>query len=183
MIHSFTQFAETTQPEAQSGNLFSALGIDLQLLIFQIIAFVILVVVLSKFVFPILFKAVDDRKEKIEESTKAAVAAEKKAEAAEARVEDALKEARKEASDIVATAKDEASAMVDKAELSAKNKSERIVAEAQEQMQKEVLAAKRSLEKDTLRLVKQAASIATAGVADAKLDEALIKKSVEGAQK
>lgn len=73
--------------------------------------------------------------------------------------------------------------MVEKAETSAKTKAERIVAEAHEDIQKEITAAKKSLENDTLNLVKQAASIATAGVADAKLDAALVKKSVEGAKK
>lgn len=183
MIEQLTIFAATGHEEGASGDLFSALGIDWQMLIFQIIAFVILVVLLGKFVFPILMKAVDDRQEKIEESTKAAAEAEKKAEQAESAVEDALRQARKEASDIVATAKTEAVQMVEKAEQSAKAKTERIIAEAHEDIQKEITAAKKSLEKDTLNLVKQAASIATASVADAKLDATLIKKSVEGAKR
>ena len=123
-MNSFTQFAETAGAEAGQGNLFTALGIDVQLLFSRSSHLCILVFLLSKFVFPILFKAVDDRKEKIDEAGKAAVEAEKKAEAAEAKVEDALKDARKQAAEIVATAKDEAIAMVEKAENSAKTKAQ-----------------------------------------------------------
>lgn len=178
MINTFTTFAE-----AESSNLFSALGIDWQMLLFQGIAFLVLVVVLAKWVFPILFKAVDDRQTKIEESTKAAQEAEKKAESAEAKIEEVLKKARGEAADIVSTAKDEATGMIEKAESDAKKRSDRIVAEAQENLEKDVLAARETLKKDTLKLVKEAASMATSAVADSKLDAALIKKSLEGAKK
>lgn len=183
MIQNLTYFAEAAAHEGGSDSLFTALGINWQMLIFQMLAFIVLVLLLGKFVFPILIKAVDDRQAKIEESVKAAADAEKKAEAAESAVEDALKQARMEAADIVATAKTEAVQMVEKSEKSAKTKAERIVAEAHEEIQKEVAAAKKSLEKDTLKLVKDAAILATAGVADTKFDAALIKKSVEGAKK
>ncbi len=169
--------------EAGSSNLFSALGIDWKLLIFQIIAFVILVLLLGKFVFPILLKAVDDRQEKIEETAKAAEEAREKAEKAEANVEDALKQARKEAADIVATAKAEASQITETADTKAKERADRIVAEAHEGIQKDVLAARKALEKDTLNLVKKAAGLTIGSVADSKIDAAIVKKSVEEAKK
>jgi F-type H+-transporting ATPase subunit b len=168
---------------AAEGNIFTSLGIDGQMLLFQAIAFLILVFALGKWVYPPLIKAVDDRQAKIEEGVAAAQAAEKKAGDAEAKVEAALKQARTEATDIVATAKLEATQMIEKAETQAKTRSERIVAEAQEDIAKEVIAARRTLEKDTLGLVKRAAGIVTAGVADDRLDAAMIKKSVEGAKR
>lgn len=182
MFEALTVLAATGHAQAE-GDMFSALGINLQMLIFQGLAFLVLVWLLAKFVFPPLMKAVDDRQAKIEESTKAAEEAEKKAHDAEAAIKDTLKKARSEAADIVATAKDEASAAIEKAESQAKTRSERIVAEAQEEIQKEVISAKNALEKETLGLVKQAASLAVAGVADDKLDTALIKKSLKEAQK
>jgi len=45
------------------------------------------------------------------------------------------------------------------------------------------LAARKALEKDTINLVKKAAGLAVSGIADDKLDAALIKKSVEGAKR
>lgn len=181
MNNLLTNFASAEHSES-SGNIFTSLGIDGQMLLFQGLAFLILVFILGKFVFPVLLKAVDDRQAKIEEGTKAAEEAGKKAEEAAAKIDATMKKARSEASDIVATAKNEATQMIEKAEANAKTRSERIVAEAHEDIAKDVLAARKALEKDTLKLVKEAASLATAGVADNKLDSAMIKKSVEGAK-
>jgi len=183
MLRNITYLAAETAHSEGSGDLFSSLGINLEMLIFQAIAFIVLVLFLGKFVFPVLMKAVDDRQAKIEEAGKAAEQAEKKADEAQAKIEATLKKARTEAADIVSTAKDEATQMIEKAESQAKARSERIVAEAQEDIKKDVLAARKALEKDTVQLVKKAASLAVAGVADEKLDTALIKKSVEGARR
>lgn len=184
MENILTKLASATSGEqAEKADILTGLGIDWTLMALQGVGFLILVWVLAKFVYPVFMRIIDERQAKIDESVKAAVEAEKNAEKAETAVEDALKKARKEAADIVATAKTEAVQMVEKATDSAKTRADRIVAEAHEEIQKEVSAAKKMLEKDTLNLVKQAASIATAGVADSKLDAALIKKSVEGANK
>lgn len=183
MLQNLTYLAETAHATEASSDLFSSLGINWQMLLFQMIAFIILVVVLGKFVFPVLMKTVDERQAKIEEAGKAAAKAEKKAEEAEAKIEAVLKKARTEAADIVSTAKSEATQMIEKAESQAKVRSERIVAEAQEEVQKDVLAARKALEKDTITLVKKAAGLAVASVADDKLDAAVIKKSVEGASR
>ena len=178
-----TQFASEAASAEHSEDLLTSLGIDWTLLIVQLVAFLILVWLLGKFVYPVLIKTLDAREAKIEEAGKAAEAAEKKAEAAESKIEETLKKARTEAADIVATAKSEATQMIEKAESQAKSRSERIVTEAQEDIQKEVLAARKALEKDTVHLVKKAASLAVAGIADSKLDDGLIKKSVEEAKR
>jgi len=178
----FVQFAAATSGE-QNKDLFASLGIDWTMLIVQLVSILILVWLLNKFVYPILIKALDDRQAKIDEAGKAAEQAEKKAEEAEARIEATLKKARSEAADIVTTAKNEATQMIEKAESQANQRSERIVAEAQEDIQKDVLAARKALEKDTINLVKKAAGLAVSGIADDKLDAALIKKSVEGAKR
>lgn len=180
MVRTIQQFAEAG---TSSGDVFGSLGIDIKMLIFQMIAFVILVFVLGKWIFPVLMKAVDDRQSKIEEGTKAAEEAGKKAAEAEKNIAKLMKDARTQASDIVATAKTEATGLVDKAEKGAKTRADRIVAEAHEEIAKDVLAARKTLEKDTLNLVKQAAGLAVANVADDKLDTAVVKKAVEGAKK
>ena len=178
-----TQFAATAESTGAEKDLLASLGIDWTLLIVQLVAFLVLVWLLGKFVYPVLIKTLDAREAKIEEAAGAAEAAAKKAEAAESKIEDTLKQARLEAADIVATAKNEATQMIEKAEANAKSRSERIVAEAHEDIQKDVLAARKALEKDTIKLVKQAASLAVSGIADSKLDDALIKKSVAEARR
>lgn len=124
-------------------------------------------------------RIIDEREAKIEASTKAADEAKLAAEKAEEGVEAELKKARTIAADIVATAKSEATAAIEKAEKDAKTRSERIVADAHESLGKEVLKAREALKKDTLELVKQAAGLATAHVADSKLDTAVLKKSLD----
>lgn len=176
MTNVLRQFA---QAAAETGSdPFSALGIDWKMLVFQVIAFLILVWLLTKYVFPPLLKAVDDRQAKIEESTKAADEAEKRAAKAEKTIDDTLKQARLEASEIVATAKTEAAEAIANAETAAKQRTERIAAEAREELQKDVVKARELLSEDALEMVKQAASLATGNIADEKLDNALIKKSI-----
>lgn len=175
------QFATATT--AKNEGILTGLGIDFTLLILQGIAFLLMVVVLAKWVYPVFMRILDEREDKINASAKAAEKAQKAAEKAEANVEAELKQARQQAAEIVATAKSEATAMTEAADKKAKNRAERIVAEAQEEIDKSVIAARRALEKDTLQLVKKAASLATENVADSELDTALIKKSVEEAKK
>ena len=75
MTYLFTQFASEV---AEATNPVKALGIDVKLLVFQIIAFALLTWLLSKYVFPVLMKAVDDRQARIDESNAAAADAAKR---------------------------------------------------------------------------------------------------------
>ena len=107
MASPLTYFASTEAAASDAGVL-GALGIDWKLLIFQAIAFLILVFLLGKFVFPVFIKIVDKREAAIAESNKAAVEASKQAEQSKEATEKLLAKARAEAKEIVATAKTEA---------------------------------------------------------------------------
>lgn len=172
-----TQFAATET--AASGDIFTTLGIHWELLVFQIIAFLILVWALGKFVYPWLMKQVDERQAKIEESVKAAEEAEKKAETAQDEIAKLLKEARVEAKDIVTTAKDEAAAMVADAEGKAKQRAEKIVADAQSQLEKDVIAARKALHNDTIELV----ALATEKIVGKTVNDSIDKKVIAAAVK
>lgn len=172
-----TQFAATE--EAASGDIMTTLGIHWELLVFQIIAFLILVWALGKFVYPWLMKSVDERQAKIEESVKAAEEAEKKAESVQEDIAKLLKEARTEAKDIVTTAKDEAAAMVADAESKAKSRAEKIVKDAHDQLEKDVIAARKALHNDTIELV----ALATEKIVGASVNESIDKKIIADAVK
>jgi F-type H+-transporting ATPase subunit b len=179
-IAPFTQMAET----ASSGEkgIFASLGIDWTLLVLQLIAFLILVVLLRKFVYPVFIRVIDERQEKIDESVKAAQAAEQKAESAQEDIAALLKEARKEAKDIVTTAKDEAAAMVEASDKKAKQRAEKIVADAHEQIEKDVIAARKTLHNDTIDLVALATEkVVGASVTD-KIDSKIIANAIKEAQ-
>lgn len=174
-----TQFA-TSEPV--SGGVFGALGIDWKMLIFQIIAFVVLVWLLGKYVYPILIKTVDDRQAAIEAGTKAAHEAEKKADEAKTEVEKLLRQARHEATDIVTTAREEAVAAIEVAEAKAKTRADHISKEAHEQMQKDVVAARKALHNETLALVALATEKVIGKTLSGKMDDAVIANAVKEAK-
>ena len=126
-----THFATT---ETANGGIMGALGIDWKLLVMQLVAFLLLVWALNKWVFPIFFKIVDKRQALIDESNRAAVEASKHAETAQAETEKLLKQARSEAKDIVATAREEAAGVVSDAEEKSKQQAEYIVNDARDQL-------------------------------------------------
>lgn len=161
------------------GDIFTSLGIDGKMLLFQAIAFLILVFVMGKWVFPILLKTVDQRQEAIEAGAKAAQEAEKKATEAQAEVAKLLKEARAEAKDIVATAKDEAVAQIADSEQKAKTRAEKIVKDAHEQLEKDVIAARKALHNDTIELV----ALATEKIVGKTVSESVDKKIIAEAVK
>ncbi len=172
------QFA-STETTAASSDIFSALGINWMTLIFQIVAFLILVFLLGKFVYPWLMKSVDERQEKIAAASKAASEAQAAAEDAEARVETLLKKARVEAADIVATAKLESAKSLADSEEKAKKRAEQIAADAQEEIKKEVIAAKNALHNETIELIALATEKVVGKTVSAKIDESLINDALK----
>ena len=98
MVSTLTHFAS----DGAAGDIFTALGIDWKTLILQIVAFLILVWLLGKFVYPWLMKSVDERQKNIEEAAKAAKQAQESAAESEAETAELLATARKEAAEIVA---------------------------------------------------------------------------------
>ena len=167
---------------APSGDLFTALGIDWKMLVFQLIAFVVLVWLLGKFVYPSLMKAVDKRQADIEASSKAAETAREQADKTKDEVEKLLKQARRDASDILATAKEEANSVVEAADAKAKARAEHIVTEAQEQLQKDIVAARKALHNETLELVALATEKVVGKTVSAKVDKDIVAAAVKEAK-
>lgn len=171
------QFAASSHEAG--GDIFSSLGINGQMLLFQAVAFVILIVLLSKYVYPILIRAVDERQKNIEAGQRAAAEAEEKAARAQEEIAQMLKEARAEAKDIVATAKDEAAAMIADSEKKAKARAEKIVRDAHEQIEKDVIAARKALHNDTIELV----ALATEKIVNKSFADSVDKKVIATAVK
>lgn len=179
-------FAETAAAaeahDAGNGDIFTALGIDWRLLILQIVAFIILVWLLGKFVYPLLMKAVDQRQADIEAAAKAAKEAQSAATETQEETARLLDDAKKQAADIVATAKLEATEMVSNSESKARATAEKIVADAHDQLQKDVEAAKRELHNETLNLVALTTEKVVRKTHDKKADDALIAELLKEAK-
>jgi F-type H+-transporting ATPase subunit b len=165
--------------EEASKGLFEALGLDGKLLIEQAIAFLILVAILGKFVYPALVKAIDARRDQIEAGMKEAKQAEEALINAEAKVADMLADARKEADEIIARSHQEITAMISDAEEKAKTRADQIVKDARAQLDTDVAKARRALKEETIQLV----ALATEKVIGEKLDErkdaGLIKEALQ----
>lgn len=164
--------------EEQAG-LFQALGIDLKLLVTQAIAFLILVFILGKFVYPVLMKAVDARRDQIEAGLKEAKEAQEALEKAEAKVADMLAEARTEADGILARTHQETSAMVAEAETKAKERADQIVKDARAQLETDVAKARQALKAETVQLVAQATEKIVGEKLDTSKDATLIHKALQ----
>ena len=164
---------------ASQTNLVDALGIDWKTLILQIVAFLILVWLLGKFAYPWLIKSVDDRQANIEAVNKAAEEAKTSAIHTEQQVEKLLEKARLEARDIMATARLESESVLSGAEEKAKKRSDQIIADAQVEIQKEVVAAKTALHNETVDLVALATEKIIGSRMSPKLDESIIKETLE----
>lgn len=163
----------------ESQSLFSALGIDWKLLVEQAIAFLILVLILAKFVYPALMKAVDDRREQVEAASREAKEAEEALAKAEEKVADLLADARKEADDMLTRTHQEANSLIADAEDKAKKRAEQIVADARTQLDVDVRKAREALKKDTVELVALATEKIVGEKLDATKDSHLIKTALQ----
>lgn len=175
-MHAFTQFASTT---AATGGIFEALGIDWKTLILQIIAFLILVWLLGKFVYPWLMKSVDERRDSIEAANKAAAQAQVAAIDAQEKIAHLLQKAQLNAVDIVATAKLESIAAIAASEEKAQKRAEQIIADAHAEITKEVLAAKKTLYNETLELVAMATESVVGKVVTSEIDSKLVTDAIK----
>jgi F-type H+-transporting ATPase subunit b len=165
---------------ASSPGLFQALGIDWKLLIEQAIAFLILVGLLGKYIYPVLIKAIDDRREAIEASLKDAEKSRQDLEKTEAKIEQLFAQARKDADALLQRAQQEASGVVSDAEVKAKTRAERIVADAHNQLEADIIKARASLKRDTAELVSLATEKIIHEKLDTKKDASLIERALAG---
>jgi F-type H+-transporting ATPase subunit b len=175
IIKQFAEAAETTDT-----SIIGVLGIDWMMFVFQLAAFLILVWLLGKFVYPWLLKSIDDRQDRIEASAKAVAEAQAAASDTEKRVAKLLSEARTEADGIVATAKAESAATISAIEEKSKKRAEQITNDAKVQIDKEVLAAKKALHNEMIELVALATEKVVGKVVSKDIDNSLIIDAVKG---
>lgn len=179
MTNHLTQLAAT---EAASGDVMGQLGIDWEMLVLQLIAFLILLFLLKKFVYPVLIGVVDERKKQVDESRKFAEEVKAQAQTTEDEVAKLMKQARIEASEIVATAKDEAQHALSQAETKAKERADAIVTQAQAQISKDIAKARQELQAETLELVALATEKVVGADVRGKLGDKVIERAVSEAK-
>lgn len=165
------QFGTTA---TDNSDLFGSLGINWTLLGLQTLAFLLLLFILKRFVYPPLLAMLDKRDEAVRASADAAMEAEKHAAEAEARTAELLDEAKREASEIVATAKEEASNTAEDIARKAEAKAQTMLSSARDELAKDVASAKKALASETIGLVAEASGRLLGGKIDATKDAELI---------
>lgn len=180
----YTLFAAASEAahSEESAGLLGALGINGKLFITQLLAFLVLVAILRKFVYPFLVRAIDERRESIEEGLKQAKEAQEASEKAEANIQQLLVDARKQADDIIARSHAEATTQVTEAEEKARHRAEQIVKDAHTQLQADVAKARTALKKDTAELVALATERILHEKVDSAKDEQLINRALTSAR-
>lgn len=170
------------QAAGEKAGLFESLGIDWTMLIMQTIAFLALLWLLNKYVFPVLMGMIDERDRKIEEGQRAAAEAAKAAESAEATTAKELEQARRDAAGIIETAHREAADLSAEAEANAQKKADHLLEQADARIQGETAAARKEMQGEMAGLVAAATERIIRQKLDPKTDAALIRRALEEAR-
>jgi F-type H+-transporting ATPase subunit b len=151
---------------SSSPSLLSALGIDWRLLLLQAAAFVVLLAILGKFVYPPLIRSIDQRRATIEASLAEAKKTQDESAATEAKIAALIAEARAEADAIIARSHEEATSLLSEADAKAKTRSDAYLKDAHTQLDADIAKARLALKHDTMQLV----ALATEKIIDEKID-------------
>ena len=143
------------------------LGINLNGLIAQLINFVVLYFLLSRFLFPRVTQMLDARAARIRESVERAEQVQRDAERAEQQFQERIAEARREGQGIVANANQIAQRIQAEAQEKAQRDAEAFLARANEQIRRETEQARLELRQQVASL----ALLAAGKVVERSLDE------------
>ena len=183
MINTLTIVAEAQVHAAEGGGAFDALGLDWKAFLFQLITFVLLLLILRKWAFPVLVKTLEDRRKAVEQSIDQAKHTEAAMKDAEAKIADMLREARDEAAALVAAGHKESASMIEEAEAKAAKRAEHIVSEAKAGMEHELEKARTALKQETAALVVEAAGAIIKEKVDPSKNAALISSALNDISK
>jgi len=159
--------------------LLQALGLDIRILIAQLINFAVLLLVLWKFGYKPILKFLDDRKDKIEQGVADAKKAGEKLSAIADKEQEAMKKAKKEALNILAEAKKQGEE--NRKEIVAKAREEvgQIINDEKQKIQMEKSNILKEIKRDIGDLVTQAVAKILGTKMDSAKDKEMIEKVVK----
>jgi F-type H+-transporting ATPase subunit b len=151
------------------------LGINAVLFISQLIAFLVLVVVLQRFVWPVMLRTLDKRTLTIQEGVENAERARRELAEAEQRIAAMMNEARVEAQRTLEQARKAGERVRAEIEAEARDRAQKTVEQAQARIQQEIAQARTELRKQVADL----AILAAGQVIGRSLDSATNRRLVE----
>lgn len=177
MVHLYFA-AEEAAVEAASPLV--ALGVDLRSFIFQLITFVLVLLLLKRFAFKPITRMLAERRQVIDDGVRMGLRMEKEKEKLDEEVTKVMRDARHEADQIIANAHKEAREVIRDAEKAAQKKSDLMLADNEIRMREEAAQARRSLEKELIGLVSEATETIVGEKVDATKDAELVKRAMKG---
>ena len=154
-------FAATGNPVTDIAHQF---GVTWQLLISQVILFVIVAVALKKFAYAPLLAMLEERKTRIAESMANAEKIKSELASAQAKAQDIVTQASSQANKIIEEARAAGSREVEKASQAAIATANQIIAKAKEANEAELVRMKTELRREVGRLVVQTSARVTGGI-------------------
>ena len=168
-----SQFADSN-----SGGI-SSLGVNLKSFVFQLITFVIVLLILRRWVFPKLVATLEARRKTLEESLVQAKQTQEALERAEEKAGQILHKAREQADTALANAKSEAKDVVSQAETAAKVQADRVLKEAEAQLGQERNKLREELKDELADLVVLTTEKVLRTKLNPKEDARLIEQSIK----
>jgi F-type H+-transporting ATPase subunit b len=169
--------SESTAPAQES--VTATFGISWQALLFQAITFLLVVLILKKFVVGKIYDIIDAREKAINDGLDKAAQAKKELSSAQDEIDTILKDARTQAETIVASAKKESADLVKSAEDKAVKRAESIIADAQSKLAVDVEKARHDLRAETARLIGEVAETILHEKLTSTKDQELIVSELE----
>lgn len=158
-----------------------ALGINGWQLAVQLVAFIVFIFLLWKFAVGPIVKVLDQRQQKIKESFEAAERVQAELKETQARNEDALQQARKDAQEIIATARSNGEQLLTAAREEANIQGEAYLKKAQDTLRQETDQARQQLRQEVADIAVMAAGRILRKELDAKAQAALIEETLTDA--
>jgi len=158
--------------------LLGKLGIDWKLLLAQAVNFLIVLVVLTKFVYRPVVKFLDERRARIEQSLKEAQRIEAELKAMEVKRSEVEREARQQAQVILKQAEAEAERQRQETLVRVRVEAEKVVADARIKFQAEQDEAMRTMRREAARLVVAAVTKVVGKIPGAEIDKKLAEEAV-----
>lgn len=170
-----SQFADSTS----SSNGIGAFNINLKAFIFQLITFLVVLMVFKKWILPPIMKTLEDRRKTLEESLAQAKKTEEILKQAEVKAQEILTKTRKQADEVLAEAKISANQAIAKGETAAAGRAELIIKEAEAHLSEERDKLRQELRGELTDLVADATEKIIAEKMDERSDRSLIERAIK----
>ena len=174
MLNVAPQFAQASDSTSGIG----AFNINLKAFIFQLITFVIVLLVFKRWVLPPLLRTLEDRRATLEKNLTQAQETQAALARAEAKAEEILARARAQADEALAEAKKSGVAVVASAETAAEQRTALIIKETEARLAIERTKLRQALKAELADLVANATEVILHQKLDEKTDRKLIEQSL-----